>query len=315
MTAREINAFDEMFNMIFNAVSEHPNMTSSNDSSSPVGIGRAPYGTNNKMHDFFSKLRGQSKKMKWSAESSGELDQKKEEIELCDTDQQLLEWAMDKVFGESKRYEQAARKAIAQITAGVEPEPMPELQPAIYPHLIPLLMRTFRDKFRDPHLALSIFDHARHLSIPSYVFGCTTLAYNELIVTRWRCFRDLKGIYDALEEMTVNGVQFNTRTRGLIETVRREVGERNKWEEEDKLESGEVWTMLTKIDGLMSRYRPPARSDAQHQHPTGEAWKHSAYYDRWEFGKWEHQDEKTGGREYNRSPRVRRQPNHYTSAS
>ncbi|KIM79003.1 hypothetical protein PILCRDRAFT_823872 [Piloderma croceum F 1598] len=333
MTAREINAFDEMFNMIFNAVSEHPNIASnvgSNDSPSDIGIGRAPSGTSTQMHDLFSKMRGRSRKLKWSAQSSGDFDRKKEEMELCDTDHQLLEWAMGEVFGESKRYEQTAREAVAQMTAGVEPETMPELQPAIYPHLIALLIRSFRDKFRDPHLALSMFDHARHLSIPSYVFGCTTPAYNELIETRWKCFRDLKGVHDALEEMTVNGVPFNARTRVLIETVRREVGERNKWEEENELESGEVWTMLTKIDELIIRHGPQTRGGAlgQRQHPTREAWKHSEdSNDNWEFGKWGDQDgewtrpremgrrgsQSLGEGEYGRSPRERRLPDHHTS--
>jgi hypothetical protein len=326
MTAREINAFDEMFNMIFNAVSEHSNIaskTGSSDSSSDVGIGRTPSGPSPQMHDLFSKMHGYSRKMKWSAQASDDLDQKKEEMELCDTDHQLLEWAMQEVFGESKRYEQAARKAVSQMAAGVELETMPELQPAIYTHLIALLIRTFRDKFRDPHLALSMFDHARHLSIPSYVFGCSTPAYNELVETRWKCFRDLKGVHDALEEMTVNGVPFDARTKALIETVRREVGERNKWEEENELGSGEVWNMLTKIDELVVRHGPQvwAGGSGRRRHPSDEAWKHSEdSNDDWEFGKWEDQDEeRTRPREMGRRrswserqndppPRARRRP-------
>ena len=62
-------------------------------------------------------------------------------------------------------------------------------------------MRSFRDKYKDPHLALAMFDHARNLSIASFVFGCTTPAYNELLETRWRCFRDLRGVADALDDV------------------------------------------------------------------------------------------------------------------
>jgi len=292
MTAREINAFDEMFNMIFDAVAEQKAATDL-DPLTDVGIGRSPR-SGTQMNDFFSRMRGHSKRLKWSAQSNEELDRKKEEMELCDTDQQLLEWAMQEVFGESKRYEEAARRAISEVTAGKELQSMPDLQPAIYPHLVAQLMRMFRDKYRDPHLALSMFDHARHLSIPSYVFGCTTPAYNELIQTRWRCFRDLRGVHDALEEMTVNGVDLDNQTRTLVEEVRRQVGERNNWEEADDLEGGEVWMMLNKIDGLMVRHGKGPRMNAKGKrrpNPSDEAWKKAALNpekadDDWEFGKW-----------------------------
>jgi hypothetical protein len=247
------------------------------------------------MTDFFSKMRRHSKKLKWSTESDEELDRKKEEMELCDTDQQLLEWAMREVFGESRRYEENARKAISDVAAGKELQTMPELQPAIYPFLVAQLMRTFRDKYRDPHLALSMFDHARHLSIPSYVFGCTTPAYNELIETRWTCYRDLKGVHDALEEMTVNGVDPDNRTRKLVEELRRQVGERNKWEEEEDLGSGQVWMMLNKIEDLIIGHRRRPRRDVhgqRRQNPADEGWKKAALHpeqskDDWEFGRWD----------------------------
>ena len=73
-------------------------------------------------------------------------------------------------------------------------------------------MRTFRDKYANPHLALALFAHARRLSVLSFVCGCTTPAYNELLETRWACFRDLKGVCDALEEMKTNGVETNGGT-------------------------------------------------------------------------------------------------------
>jgi hypothetical protein len=189
-------------------------------------------------------------------------------------------------------------------------------------------MRIFRDKYGDPHLALSMFDHARHLSIPSYVFGCTTPAYNELIETRWRCFRDLKGVHDALEEMTINGIDIDNRTRILIEQLRRQVGERNKWEEENELGSGEVWMMLTKIDELIIRHgqrQQRTAQERQRQHPTNEAWKGAALRegvsdDNWEFGKWGEHEEGTGprgmGKPPSRSnglPRERRRPDHHNS--
>ncbi|EGN99611.1 hypothetical protein SERLA73DRAFT_72413 [Serpula lacrymans var. lacrymans S7.3] len=293
MTAREISAFDDMFNTIFNAVSEQKahsgDGSKAPDPLSTFGIGRSPQ--SGQMGDLLGKLRRHSKRLKWTSESDEELDRKKEEMDLCDTDHQLLEWALAEVFGESKRYEEAARKAISS----GEQESPPMLQSSTYPHLVALLIRSFRDKYHDPHLALSIFEYARHLSIPSYVFGCTTPAYNELIETRWTCFRDLKGVHDALEEMRVNGIEPDNRTRKLVEALRREVGERNLWEEESSLGSGGMWSMLSKIEQLVrreSKKRATKQSLRRKKWVNDdEAWKNAALNpdkaDGWEFDQWD----------------------------
>lgn len=312
MTAREISAFDDMFNMIFNAVTEQKFRTTGPgvgaaagraDPLSSAGIGRGPEGSH-PMGDLFGKLRRHSKKFTWSAEADEVLDRKKEEMELCDTDQQLLEWAMREVFEDSQRHEATARRAIQEAAAGVELDKLPTLQSPAYPHLLALLIRTFREKYHDPHLALSVFDHARHLSIASYVFGCTTPAYNELIETRWTCFRDLRGVLDALEEMRVNGVEPDSRTAKLVEALRREVGERNLWQEESDMDSGEVFEMLSKIEELAAKDKPRKRGAPALGPPgktakpkrwtaTSEQWKMRGALeegnpnDDWEFGRWE----------------------------
>lgn len=310
MSAREISAFDEMFNMIFNAVSEH-DASSGGGAAGSTAIGRAAGGG---MSDLFGKLRKHGKKLKWTSESDEELDRKREEMELCDTDQQLLEWAMREVFAESTRYEEAARAAIdaaADADARDAPIEMPPFQPAWYPQLLSQLIRTFRDKYRDPHLALSIFDHAHHLSVPSYVFGCTTPAYNELIETRWRCFRDLRGVCDALEEMHVNGVQPDQKTRQLVEMMRQEIGEKNVWEEEGPLGGGQLLKLLDRAQRLSTpnpagRRRPRkavgASTGTQGTEPTrhtsksarwntSKEWKTQAMNDAddgWQFNDWKH---------------------------
>ncbi|KAG1846386.1 hypothetical protein DFJ58DRAFT_497402 [Suillus subalutaceus] len=316
MTAREISAFDEMFNMIFDAVSEQKNPSaklSSSKQDDPLavlgGIGRKPFGQA-PVSDLFGKLRRHSKRLKWTTEADEEFDKKKEEMELCDTDQQLLEWAMREVFGQSQKYEERARNAIAkaeeQDTPGLTPSSNAsasanappqlgsthlELQHPTYPYLIAHLVRSFRDKYRDPHLALSIFDYARHLSIPSYVFGCTTPAYNELIETRWSCFRDLRGVHDALEEMRVNGVEPDGRTKKLVETLRREVGARTVWEEESVFGGGEVVGMLSKIEQLaIKEPRRKRGKGSGRKGPAFDAWKGDALKedveDGYEFGQW-----------------------------
>ncbi|KAG6866660.1 hypothetical protein C0991_000770 [Blastosporella zonata] len=238
MTARESNAFNEMFSMIFDAAAAQ-------DNSSIID----PMGKDG-IDDLMSRLRKYPKRLKWSTEMDDILDRQKEVINLFTTDQELLEWATDAVFGESQRYEAAARKAISEATAsGVKGE-LPMLQPPTYPHLVALIMQTFREKFSDPHLALSMFEHARNLSIASYVFGCSSQAYHQLIETRWTCFQDLKGVHDALQEMQVNGVKVSGQTRRFVEKLRREIGNKHLWVEESEVGSSEVWNILAQIERI-----------------------------------------------------------------
>jgi hypothetical protein len=322
MTAREISAFEDMFNMIFNAAQQqerHHNVEENDGqeaiapTSPNVGIGRGRVVAS--LDDLFGKLRRHSRKFKWTNESDELLDRKKEEMDLCDTDVQLLDWAAREVFGESKRYEEAALRALASSSTKDPSTTTPskqllELQPATYPHLLAYLMRACRNKHRDAHLALAMFEHARRLSIPSYVFGCSTPAYNELIETRWRCFRDLCGVRDALEEMRVNGVPSDGRTRKLVENARWEVAELKKgcqgmmlWEVENGFENeDETWSVLAKIESLVAASKGKKSTTPPHDHDvrrdnkkSWDEWKGSILNsdsdshqdDGWEFGRWE----------------------------
>lgn len=281
MTAREISAFDDMFNLIFSAVSEQKSTTDTTPTTAQpsVGVGK------NSLGDLFGKLRKHSKKVKWTTETDELLDRKKEQMDLCDTDQQLLDWAMREVFAESMEYTRLAQAAEVDSSKTAPAD----LQPPTYPHMVALLIRAFRDKYHDPHLALSIFEHAKHLSIPSYVFGCSTMTYNEVIHTKWTCFRDLKGVHDALEEMNVNGIEPDQRTIQLVDLMRSQVGERNTWEEESELGSGEAVQMLTKIDRLLQQ-SVSQRPTSSHQPKKWNEWKTTGVddvSDGWEFDKWE----------------------------
>lgn len=262
MTAREIHAFDQMFNMIFDAVDAQSSSGASTSSSSMFDASKeddefapiegASIGLSKNaqsISSLYAHLRRQSgkTKSKWNNSSylDAELDKKKEEIELCESDAGLVEWALREVFGESVRYEEDARKALGDIAAerntsadsdtevkAKVKKALPILQPPTYPHLLAHLMHTFRTKHCNPHLSLALFHHAQHLSIPSYVFGCTTPAYNELLLTLWDGFRDVRGVMERVGEMRRNGVVCDSRTREVVERVRREVGGRVVWGEE-----------------------------------------------------------------------------------
>jgi len=249
ITAREKNAFQDMFDMVFAAAADVKDgkLQSEAPMFTPV-VGTTTQ--HREMSDLFGRLRKNIKKMRWTSDIDEELDRKKEEIELCDTDVQLLEWAMNEVFKP-----QPATSPLQESLTSVQGN-------QIYPHIIAALMRTLRDKFRDPHLTLAIFDHAKNLSILSYVFGCTAPVYNELIETRWFCFRDLKGILDALEEMKVNGVEPDGRTRRIVETIRREAPTMRLLEEEDYFGKGQdhVMHILTQIEFLVRGPPSPGRT-------------------------------------------------------
>ena len=239
MSNQELAAFDDMFNIVFTAANERKLAEDGTAASFDIEA-RAP------LSDL---LKNMSKRphVRPKGEDT-ELDKLKEQLALCNSDYAMLEWAEREVFDPSIRAEEAARAAAAE-----GKPPPPQLQPPLYPQLLATLMSTAREGYDDPHLALALFEHARNLSPLSYIFGCTTPAYNELLETRWHSFRDLRGVHAALEEMRANGVSPDLRTRFLVDDVRREVGLRTVWLEESEMDSGEVLAMIREIEGLVAR--------------------------------------------------------------
>jgi hypothetical protein len=262
MTNRELIVFDEMFNMIFAAANERRLAEDGAASAFDVDT-RTP------LSDLLKNL---PKNPRWRQRGDDpELDKLKEQLALCQSDYAMLEWAEREVFGASIRAEKAAREAFSS----GKPPPR-HLQPRLYPHLLTALMSTAREKYNDPHLALALFEHARDLSPLSYIFGCTTPAYNELLETRWGSFRDLRGVHAALDEMRANGISPDLRTRTLVEEIRRETGARTLWLEESEAGSGEVWTILREIERLAAR-RAPRRAPMDDEHRPGRRQQQPAY--------------------------------------
>ncbi|KNZ72213.1 hypothetical protein J132_04334 [Termitomyces sp. J132] len=298
MSARETNAFNELFAIIYDAAAVQEKSSSSNGSAISVGT--------NGIDDLIGRMRKYPKRPKWSTELDDILDRQKEIINLFTTDQELLEWATDAVFGESQRYEAAARKAILEAASSGTKGELPMLQPPTYPHLVALIMQTFREKFNDPHLALSMFEHARNLSIASYVFGCSSQAYHQLIETRWKCFQDLMGVLEALQEMQLNGVRVSGQTHALVERLRREIGEKHLWAEESEVGSDEVLNILTQIESLALSNRKVTRYDNSKANTSShdvkwDDWKSSDTKDEdgdaWSFDQWSSRPKRVSARE------------------
>ncbi|PPQ77202.1 hypothetical protein CVT25_011048 [Psilocybe cyanescens] len=247
LSKREQDTLSEMVDWILKPESSNTNNTQAQELEKVVAEG--------KVDDLVSRLRRFSRKAKLSINPSTELlDQKKEEMSWCANDQELLDWAAREVFGQSTKLEDEVNSAMVGASQSGHAADIPLLQSPIYPELIAHLMQTFRVQFRDPNLALFIFDHAKRLSTLSFVFGCSTGAYNELIETQWLVSRDLDMIHDSLEEMIVNGVTPNSRTRKLIDTFRRQVAEQSN--EGESIVHKRMETLL-KMEQLLSPTKRP----------------------------------------------------------
>jgi len=263
-----MSVFDDMFNHIFNAATRMESLRKRGSSSREdeleeldferLPVPMAPPTTllpsDNTMSAIFSKLKSNpKKKIRWTKTEDEILDAKKEEIMLCENDQELMSWAMRVLFREQgttplpvpgsgqedgRHDRQSSVNALVPLSSPSS-TPMQVLPQSCYPSLLALLMRTFRTKFNNPHISLALFHHAKNLSVASYVTCCGTEAYHELIEARWLSFRDLRGVHDALEEMSTNKVSVSGSTRGLIEKLRRDVGARTMWAEAEFIEGQE----------------------------------------------------------------------------
>jgi len=196
--------------------------------------------------------------IRWTRPGDDILDTMKEEIEHCESDHALYAWTLERLLGELDGTLSQVQSGTPESTNnGTSETSSPEgtqqasasLPAFAYPQLLAIVMRTFRTKYQNPHTALALFDHAHDASAVSYVTCCGTAAYNELIETKWDSFRDLQGVCDALEEMSLNKVRIDTRTIKLVESLRREVGQRNFWQEEGFGESHSgVMDLLERIE-------------------------------------------------------------------
>jgi len=120
------------------------------------------------------------------------------------------------------------------------------------------------------------------------VFGCSTEAYNELIQTRWECFKDLQGVHDAINEMVVNGVPVNTGTRKWVETVRRDVLNQKDRLDTNDTGQNEVWQLLTKIELTLANNDAHQGSKARWDHWKAEVMNdNNPEDDKWGFDNWD----------------------------
>ncbi|WWD04846.1 hypothetical protein V865_002917 [Kwoniella europaea PYCC6329] len=146
-----------------------------------------------------------------------EFEMLKEEMEVISSDVELIEWSKNRVF-----------KPLANIDndpnakTGTTGLPVITYSPT-YPKILAHLLRTLRVNYNSPHLVLSLFNYAQNISLESYLSGCLTEVYNEVLLTRWESFRDLKGVELGIREMEIMGVNWDQITARLISKIVEEI--------------------------------------------------------------------------------------------
>ncbi|KAF8522414.1 hypothetical protein BU17DRAFT_44674 [Hysterangium stoloniferum] len=268
MTASEISAFDNMFDMIFSATMEKRQRhtaaavaarTGAGNMKATTAAGSLAWSNTGEVDagpsDVFGR-RTHSSRIRRTTEMDELFDRLKESVDLCGTDWEVMQWAGTVLFQEaqpaatppdseastqvrlqSETPTQAQQpESPSQQQSQTQPQLQPQqmsIPPPIYSLLLTYLMCKMRVSHRNPRASLALFAHAKQRSIASYVFGCTTPAYNELLRARWAIEglgtaagdnEGLRGVESVLREMKANGVGFDSSTRAFVEDVRREVG-------------------------------------------------------------------------------------------
>jgi len=136
-----------------------------------------------------------------------EVDAANEALSTISSAADVVSWAEENVF--VRGTDAAALQVGAAQRAGFT---------RTYPRLLASVMAHLRS-LGAPHLALAMFEHARALGIESYLAGCQTSAFNQLIQTRWEAFRDLAGVVAAVSEMEAVAVAWDRNTNHLVTAV------------------------------------------------------------------------------------------------
>jgi len=141
-----------------------------------------------------------------SNEEELELDRMREELGGLRDEREVLKWGYEKVFGYSREQSKGVvvdPSLLGQSKKGVG------ISSRLYPELLLHLFLTLRDGYQSPYTALAIFKLAS--SNPySYISGCTSLLYYEVLKTRWQIGQgDVEGVLEGLEEMLSGGVKLD----------------------------------------------------------------------------------------------------------
>lgn len=160
-----------------------------------------------------ARVAGKERKARSSltVEEEEELDTMREKMLSFRTDLDLLEWSLSNIFHFRTPPPSATLFPDPRTIAS---HPKRGTTHRLYPDLLLLLFLLLRDTHLAPHSALHVFALAS-TSPQSYVQGCTTALYNEVLRTKW-ALGDIEGVKEGLEEMRSGGVRIDEGTRAIV---------------------------------------------------------------------------------------------------
>lgn len=154
----------------------------------------------------------------------------KKQIEGCTTDFELAKFLDAEVFSVMETHTRGLPSEVGKSSF--------DTLRTSYSLILLKAMRLFRKTFRNPLAAHTLFLRAKTLSAESYVLGCTTPLYNELLLSRWESFTDLFSISEILDEMSTNGLKGDEETARILQRIRDDVQE---WAEHGAEAARVVW--------------------------------------------------------------------------
>ncbi|GAA5936124.1 hypothetical protein JCM1841_007059 [Sporobolomyces salmonicolor] len=168
---------------------------------------------------------------KWERKQRGELteqemlelDRLREEALSLRDDREVVAWGLENVFGFDRKYAQTLFVDPADLSV-VPPSSDPAVasptrgpSSRMYPELLHLLFLILRDTHHAPATALWVLDLAASNAF-SYISGCTTPLYLEVLRTRWS-EGDVEAVLAGIEEMRSAGVPIDDKVRELVRAV------------------------------------------------------------------------------------------------
>ncbi|ORY76004.1 hypothetical protein BCR35DRAFT_353517 [Leucosporidium creatinivorum] len=204
-----------------------------------------------------------------------QLDKMRETMVGFESDLELYRWALVEVFGFPSSETIFPDLTDSTNLAGPPPAPAdssstdPSTLPLpkgpsspIYPDLLLILFLLLRDTYRAPHLALHVFTLAS--STPySYVLGCHTALYNEVLRTKWM-EGDVESVAAGVEEMRSAGVRMDERTREIVDAIGRAIRV-----DEERAEARVVVTKAEIKSSLLSTTNDPSADSESVPRPAG----------------------------------------------
>ncbi|EMR08394.1 hypothetical protein PNEG_03231 [Pneumocystis murina B123] len=93
----------------------------------------------------------------------------------------------------------------------------------LYSQLLQKAMEIFRLNFLDYVSVATIFERIKELGPESFVLGCSSNVYNEMLLARWEGWNDIIEIENLLTEMKINSVPRTEKTLKIFEKIRSDI--------------------------------------------------------------------------------------------